>query len=63
VLDRGGNAVTVPVTVSVRDEAGARWLIADLRLAALAPADYTMELSVDVAGRIVRRFVPIRVER
>jgi hypothetical protein len=63
ILDRAGGPMAVPVTVSIREEGSSRWLVADLRLAPLAPADYTMELTVDAGGRTARRFVPLRVER
>jgi hypothetical protein len=63
ILDRAGNAMAVPVATTIRDENGVRWLVGDLRLAPLAPADYTLELSVQVGGRTVRRFVALRVER
>jgi len=63
VLDRTGGPMAVPVNVSIREENGSRWLVVDLRLAPLAPADYTLELTVDSGGQAARRFVPLRVER
>jgi VWFA-related protein len=61
VLDRGGKALPVPVTVGERvDElTGVRWSTAELSLAPLAPADYAIEVSqgsraVLTAIRVVR---------
>jgi VWFA-related protein len=46
LLDRAGNALSVPVTAAVRNDAdGSRWLTGQLALAPLAPGDYVIELS------------------
>ena len=46
LLDRNGQALAVPVTAAVRDDAdGFRWHTAQLALAPLAPADYIIELT------------------
>lgn len=61
MLDRAGNPINVPVTVSERqDESGEfRWLVADATLAPLAPGDYAIELTLDDAKVITGfRVVP-----
>lgn len=63
ILDRAGNPMAVPVNAAIRDDAGGKWLTADLKLAPLSPGDYTVELTVGRGGTTVRRFVPLRVER
>jgi VWFA-related protein len=46
LLDRAGQALTVPVTIGERidDATGQHWIIADVTLAPLAPADYVIEV-------------------
>jgi len=46
LLDRNGNALAVPAEASLRTdvEAGLTWLVVDLTLAPLAPADYAVEV-------------------
>lgn len=63
ILDRAGNPMPVPVDVSIRDESGSRWLVADLKLAPLSPGDYLVELTARVGGAMARRYAPLRVER
>jgi VWFA-related protein len=63
LLDRAGQPIPVPVDASIRDGADGRWLVADLRLAPLAPADYLIELSAASGGVTVQRVVPVRVGR
>ncbi len=63
VLDRVGNPTAVPVTASIRDENGSRWLVAELKLAPLSPGDYLLELAATTAGTTIRRYAPLRVER
>jgi len=46
LLDRKGQALAVPVTTSVQDRDGTRLAVAEAALAALAPGDYVIELSV-----------------
>jgi hypothetical protein len=48
LLDRSGLPLNVPVDVSERTDAitGQRWITADLTLASLAPADYSIELRI-----------------
>lgn len=57
MLDRGGNAINVPVQVTDRqDSAGEfRWLVAEAALAPLAPGDYAIELTLDDA-KVVTAF-------
>jgi len=44
LLDRNGNAINVPVTAAIRDDAdGSRWRRIEVALAPLAPADYIIE--------------------
>ena len=47
VLDRTGQALQVPVTISERTDAetGQRWLVADVALAALGMGDYAVEIA------------------
>lgn len=63
LLDRAGSPMALPLSASIRDEGGSRWLVAGLRLAALAPGDYTIELSIDAGGSTTRRYAPLRVDR
>lgn len=46
VLDRGGTALPIPVTVGERvdEQTGLRWSTAEMTLAPLAPADYAIEI-------------------
>jgi VWFA-related protein len=46
LLDRRGQALPVPVAASMREEQGTRLATAEAALAALAPGDYLLELSV-----------------
>lgn len=57
MLDRNGNLLQVPVTLSERqDESGEfRWLAADATLAPLAPGDYAIEVALD-DGKFVTGF-------
>jgi VWFA-related protein len=46
VIDRNGQAMSIPVEVSTRaDAAGFTWVIADLGLAPFGPADYAVEVT------------------
>ncbi len=64
VLDRNGVAIDLPVTIAERtDEAGQRWLTAEVTLAPLAPADYIVEMSGTVQGRAQTVLAAIRVTR
>jgi len=58
LLDRRGESIAVPVAGSLRDDQdGVRWLVAELALAPLAPADYAVEV-VSGSGR---RLIAFRV--
>jgi VWFA-related protein len=65
LLDRAGQALTVPVTVGERiDEAtGQHWIIADVTLAPLAPADYVIEIGTIEKTGESRVVAGIRVVR
>ena len=63
LLDRLGKPVAVPVTASERtDENGARWIVADVALAPLAPGDYALAVragdAADVRAAAAFRIVP-----
>jgi VWFA-related protein len=46
LLNRAGQAMTIPVTAAIRNDAdGSRWRTAQLALAPLAPGDYVVEQS------------------
>ncbi|HET7221048.1 MAG TPA: VWA domain-containing protein, partial [Vicinamibacterales bacterium] len=64
MLDRGGQALQVPVTVGERTDAasGQRWITADVVLAPLSPADYAIEVTVQGAQE-QRVVTAIRVTR
>ena len=65
VLDRNGQPLPVPVTVSERTDSasGQRWLTADINLAPLAPGDYGIEVGVFRPGTDTRVVTAIRVVR
>ena len=59
VLDRNGNPVEVPVAQAEREG----WVSAEITLAALAPGDYIVELSGNVAGGEQKVLAAFRVTR
>ena len=65
VLDRGGTATQIPVTVAERTDEGTgqRWITADVTLAALSPADYVIEVVITTKAGERRMLTPIRVGR
>jgi hypothetical protein len=65
LIDKGGTTLGIPVTVGERtDQAtGQRWMTADLTLAALAPADYAIEITVAAPDGELRTITAIRVSR
>jgi hypothetical protein len=65
LLDKAGNALDVPVTVSERvDEATAqRWIVADLTLAPLAAGDYAIEVTFTSGDAEQRVLTAIRLTR
>jgi hypothetical protein len=64
VLDRNGTATPIPVTIGDRtDTAGQRWATVDVLLAALAPADYLIEISGKAGGTDQKVLTAFRVTR
>jgi VWFA-related protein len=65
VIDRAGQTLSIPVTVGERADpaTGQRWMTADLTLAALAPADYAIEIAVAAPQGELRTVTAIRVSR
>jgi VWFA-related protein len=63
LLNRTGQPMAVPVTVTTRDRDGRTMLAADLALAPLADGDYVIELVAGPEGAAQTSFVGIRVTR
>jgi hypothetical protein len=64
VLDRNGSLIELPTTLAERtDEAGQRWLTADVILAPLAAGDYIVELTGTISGGEQQVLTAIRVTR
>jgi VWFA-related protein len=65
LLDRTGQALTVPVTMGERtdDASGQHWITADVALAPLAPSDYVIELGTIEKSGESRVVAAIRVVR
>jgi hypothetical protein len=65
IVDRGGTPTPLTVVVGERTDAetGQRWITADTNLAALAPADYVVELVIVKESGEMRLLTPIRVGR
>jgi VWFA-related protein len=63
VLDRNGQPLEVPVTLSERDGDGLRWLVADVNLAPLYNGDYGIELVAEREGKKATMVTAIRVVR
>jgi hypothetical protein len=65
MLDKVGQPVSVPVTVSERtdDATGQRWIVADVVLAALANGDYAIEIELVGGDKSQRVISAIRVVR
>jgi hypothetical protein len=65
LLDKTGQPLTMPVTVGERtdDESGQRWLTVDITLAALAAADYAVELAMTTSAGERKVVTAIRVGR
>ncbi|MEZ5317039.1 MAG: VWA domain-containing protein [Vicinamibacterales bacterium] len=61
LLGRDGQPLPVPVTLTERAVDGATRLAADLNLQPLTDGDYFIELTAQVAGATVRRWVAIKV--
>ena len=63
-LDRNGQPLAVPVTVSQRtDEHGRTWLTGDAVLSALGAGDYVVELSYRAGSTEQKVLTPVRVTR
>jgi VWFA-related protein len=64
VLDRAGQPLAVPVTISERtDDRGTRWLVADVTLAPLYSGDYGIEIGVEHRGTRETMVTAVRVVR
>lgn len=65
VLDKNGQASSVPVVISERTDAtsGQRWLIGDITLAPLGAGDYVVELSATSGATEKKVMTAIRVTR
>ena len=61
LLDRRGQPLALPVTVTERDSDGTAVVAADLILGPLAEGDYVIELVVGSGAETERRFVAIRI--
>ncbi len=61
LLDRTGQSLDMPVTVSDRTEGGQRWLVADVSFAPLSKGDYVVELTAVSGEKTERRLVGIRI--
>ncbi len=61
LLDRKGQALSMPVTAALRDEDRARLATAELSLAPLAAGDYVIELSLKADGRMEKVMTAIRI--
>jgi hypothetical protein len=61
LLDRRGQPLAVPVTVSERTDDGQRWLVANVAFAPLAKGDYVLELSAVAGEKTERTLVAVRV--
>src|SRR5690606_38571106 len=59
LVNRTGDAVAIPVQVSTRVESGLRWIVVDVPLGPLAPADYAVEVTQGDATQVTAfRLVP-----
>jgi hypothetical protein len=65
VLDKGGQASAIPVTIGERTDAqsGQRWMTADVTLAALGASDYVIEITTGPAEAQQKVMTAIRVGR
>jgi hypothetical protein len=65
LLDKGGQPLTVPVTIGERTDAqsGQRWMTADVILAALGAGDYVIEVTTGPAEAQQKVMTAIRVGR
>jgi VWFA-related protein len=65
LLDKAGQPLTIPVTVGERtdDQTGQHWLTADITLAALAAADYALEVGMTSGAGEQKVVTAIRVAK
>ena len=65
LLDKAGQPLTMPITVGERtdDQTGQHWLTADITLAALAAADYALEVGMTLGGAEQKVVTAIRVTK
>jgi hypothetical protein len=64
MLDRAGQPLPLPVVMGEKvDEAGRRWIVADVTLAPLGAGDYIIELSFTAGGSENKTVTAIRVGR
>jgi len=64
MLDRAGQPLPLPVVMGEKtDEAGRRWIVADVTLAPLGAGDYVIELSFTAGGSENKTVTAIRVGR
>jgi VWFA-related protein len=65
LLDRTGQPLSIPVTIGERvdQETNQRWLTADITLAALAAADYAVEMAMTVGTTEHKAVTAIRVAK
>jgi VWFA-related protein len=61
LLDRTGRAMELPVTVTTREEGGARWIRVEVALAPLAAGDYVVRLAAGANGRQEQVLAPFRI--
>ncbi len=47
LLDRTGTAMSLPIATSTRADGATSWAVADVSLAALAPGDYVLKVTID----------------
>jgi VWFA-related protein len=63
LLDRTGQRLAVPVTLTTEERDGVRWLVAEAALSSLTAGDYLIETTARQNGTERRLLTPIRVER
>ena len=63
LLDKTGNALSVPVAVSERVDSGQRWIAGEIALAPLAPGDYVVEIGTTTPAGEQKTLTAVRVTR
>ncbi len=61
LLDRKGQLLAVPVTTSLREQAGARFAGAEVTLAPLAQGDYLLEVTARRGDAVEKTLIAFRV--